>query len=130
MIFHTAAWKIISTDIGGIRVVNVHPNSIELRWPTASDIPYEAEKYIGFYIYCEVVGKPKTNYTCLDMGYNKTDGWVYGTVRGLEENTEYRFKMVSYRKKTEGKVIENKWTPLYINVTTMAGKSVFIHYSK
>ena len=107
--------------------MNVHQNSIELRWPTASNIPQDAEKYIGFYIYCEKAGKPTTNYRWLDIPYNKTDRWVYGTVRGLEDNTEYKFKMVSYRntirKTNEGKVIENIWDPLYITVTTMAGKS-------
>ena len=118
-----AAKKIISIEIGSVAVVNVHQNSIELRWPTAGNIPKEAEKYIGFYIYCEVEGKPTTNYRCLDIPYNKIDRWVYGTVQGLEENTEYKLKMVSYRKTTEGKEIENKWDTLNINVVTMAGKS-------
>ena len=119
-----AAKKIISTEIGGIAVLNVHQNSIELRWPTTGNIPQDVEKYIGFYIFCEVVGNPTTNYRCLDMPYIKKDSWVYGTVGGLEENSEYTFKMVSYRKTTEGKVIENIWDPLYITVATIAGKLV------
>ena len=118
--------EIISSPIGGIALVNVHPHSIELRWPTVSYIPYEAEKYIGFYIYCEKVGNPTTNYRCLVIPYNKIDSWVYGTVRGLEENTEYKLEVVSYRKTTKGKVIESIWDTLYIKVTTMAGKLVFI----
>ena len=107
-------------------MVNVHSHSIELRWSTVRYIPQEVEKYIGFYIYCEVVGNPTTNYRCLDIPYNKTGDWVYGTVRGLEENTEYRFKVVSYRMTTEGKVIKNRWDSLNINVVTKAGKFVFI----
>ena len=117
---------IISRDIGDIRVVNVQPNSIELWWPTASDIPENGEKYIGFYIYCEVVGKPPTNYRCLDIPYNKTDGWVYGTVRGLEENTRYILTVYSYRTTTRGKVFVNDWYRLNVTITTNKGKLVLI----
>ena len=126
MIFHTAAWKIISTEIGGIRVMNVHPHSIELRWRTAGNITQEVEKYIGFHIDCEVVGNPTTNYRCLDIPYNKTDGWVYGTVRGLEENTDYMLRVVSYRNTTNGTVFVTKFYELNVTVTTIKGKLVFI----
>ena len=106
--------------------MNVHSHSIELRWPTATYIPQEVEKYIGFYIKCEVVGNPTTNYRCLDIPYNKTDSWVYGTVQGLKENTRYRLTVYSFRTTVNGTLFVNKWYKLNVTVTTNKGKLVFI----
>ena len=109
--------------------MNVHSHSIELRWPTTGKIPQEGEKYIGFYIKCEIVGSPTTNYRCLDnIPYNKIDRWVYGTVQGLEENTRYRLTVYSFRTTVNETVFVNKYYKFNVTVTTNKGKLVFIVY--